>query len=75
MTVINSPLPNIPAISASTCPGASIALCKRRFADDPTKSSFLYDGSCFADRAGVFNSDLAMPLDFIYHLVEDPDLR
>jgi hypothetical protein len=51
---------------------AAIALCKRRFADDPTKSFFLYDGSCFVDRAGVFGSDLALSLDVIYHLVEDP---
>ena len=51
---------------------AAIALCKRRFADDPTKSFFLYDGSCFVDRAGLFTSDLAISLDVIYHLVEDP---
>ncbi len=50
----------------------AIALCKRRFANDPTKSFFLYEGSCFVDRAGLFTSDLAMSLDVIYHLVEDP---
>ncbi len=50
---------------------AAIELCKRRFADDRTKSFFLYDGACFEDRAGLFRSDLAISLDVIYHLVED----
>jgi SAM-dependent methyltransferase len=49
----------------------AIRLCQRRFADDPTKSFFLYDGSCFADRTGVFTADLALSLDVIYHLTED----
>jgi SAM-dependent methyltransferase len=49
----------------------AIALCQRRFADDPAKSFFLYDGSCFTDRAGVFSADLALSLDVIYHLTED----
>lgn len=48
-----------------------IELCKRLFADDPTKSFFLYDGACFVDRAGLFNADLAISLDVIYHLTED----
>jgi hypothetical protein len=50
---------------------SAIALCKRRFADDPTKSFFLYDGACFIDRAGLFTADLALSLDVIYHLIED----
>jgi SAM-dependent methyltransferase len=49
----------------------AIKLCKHRFADDPTKSFFLYDGACFADRAGLFTADLAISLDVIYHLTED----
>ena len=48
----------------------AIGLCKRRFADDPTKSFFLYDGECFVDRAHLFDADLAISLDVIYHLVE-----
>ena len=32
----------------------AIGLCQRRFAKDPAKSRFLYDGPCFADRAGLF---------------------
>jgi len=49
-----------------------IALCQRRFADDLTKSFFLYDGACFTDHACLFTADLAVSLDVIYHLTEDP---
>ena len=42
-----------------------------RFANDPAKSFFLYDGACFADRGGVFGADLAISLDVIYQLIED----
>jgi hypothetical protein len=49
----------------------AIRRCQRRFADDPAKSFFWYDGSCFTDRAGVFKADLALSLDVVYHLVED----
>src|SRR5260370_40522100 len=50
---------------------AAIGLCRQRFATDPSKSFFLYDGTCFADRGGVFAADLAISLDVIYHLIED----
>jgi hypothetical protein len=49
----------------------AIGLCQRRFRGDPAKSFFLYDGSCFTDRAGVFTADLALSLDVVYHLTED----
>ncbi|HUN36322.1 MAG TPA: class I SAM-dependent methyltransferase [Trebonia sp.] len=49
----------------------AIGLCQRRFAADPTKSFFLYDGACFTDRAGLFTADLALSLDVVYHLTED----
>lgn len=49
----------------------AIGLCQRRFTDDPAKSFFLYDGSCFTDRTGIFTADLALSLDVIYHLTED----
>jgi hypothetical protein len=50
---------------------AAIGLCKNRFADDPTKSFFRYDGTCFVDYAGLFAADLALSLDVVFHLVED----
>ena len=51
---------------------AAVRICRDKFAADPTKSFFLYDGACFVDRAGLFAADLALSLDVIYHLVEDP---
>ena len=50
---------------------SAIGLCQRRFAGDPAKSFFLYDGACFTDRVGLFTADLAISLDVIYHLIED----
>jgi SAM-dependent methyltransferase len=50
----------------------AIGLCQRRFSRDPAKSFFLYDGACFTDQAGVFTADLAISLDVVYHLTEDP---
>jgi SAM-dependent methyltransferase len=50
---------------------SAVERCARRFADDPAKSFFLYDGACFTDRAGLFTADLAISLDVIYHLTED----
>ncbi|HEX3957204.1 MAG TPA: class I SAM-dependent methyltransferase [Trebonia sp.] len=50
---------------------SAISLCQRRFADDPDKSFFLYDGAHFTDRAGIFSAELALSLDVLYHLTED----
>jgi SAM-dependent methyltransferase len=50
---------------------SAIGLCRSRFADDPAKSFFLYDSSCFVDHIGLFKADLALSLDVIYHLIED----
>jgi SAM-dependent methyltransferase len=50
----------------------AIEICKRRFIDDPAKSFFLYDGSCFVDRGEVLAADLTLSLDVIYHLTETP---
>ena len=45
---------------------AAIGLCKPLFAQDPTKSFFLYDGACFVDHAGLFTADLALSLDVVF---------
>jgi SAM-dependent methyltransferase len=50
---------------------AAIRMCKRRFADDPTKSFFLYEGDAFVDRMGLFAADVSISLDVVYHLIED----
>jgi cyclopropane fatty-acyl-phospholipid synthase-like methyltransferase len=49
----------------------AIRWCQQRFAADLAKSFFLYDGTCFTDRTGVFTADVAISLDVIYHLTED----
>ena len=64
-------LANYPRYIGLDISRSAIALCQRRFADDPTKSFFLYDGACFSDHAGLFTADLAISLDVIYHLTED----
>jgi SAM-dependent methyltransferase len=50
---------------------AAVERCKGAFANDITKSFFLYDGECFVDHARIFTADAAVSLDVIYHLVED----
>jgi SAM-dependent methyltransferase len=64
-------LADYPAYVGLDVSRSAIALCQRRFAGDPAKSFFLYDGACFTDRAGLFTADLALSLDVIYHLTED----
>lgn len=51
----------------------AIKLCKKRFTlgNDKSKSFFLYDPDCFLDNHRIFNADLGLSLDVIYHLVED----
>jgi cyclopropane fatty-acyl-phospholipid synthase-like methyltransferase len=50
---------------------SAIQRCERHFADDRTKSFFLYDPQAFVDRGQVFTADAALSLDVIFHLVED----
>jgi SAM-dependent methyltransferase len=50
----------------------AIGLCQRRFASDPRKSFFVYNGHRFTDDSGnILRADLALSLDVIFHLVED----
>lgn len=49
----------------------AISLCRERFGQDRSKSFFLYSPSCFVDHHNVFQADLGLSLDVIYHLVED----
>jgi SAM-dependent methyltransferase len=50
---------------------SGIKKCVERFGDDKRKSFFLYDSGCFSDNLHLFNSDLSLSLDVIYHLIED----
>lgn len=49
----------------------AIKVCKARYSSDNSKSFFLYDGDCFADKNGIFTADLGLSLDVVYHLIED----
>jgi SAM-dependent methyltransferase len=65
-------LANYPSYVGLDVSRRAIAMCKQRFADDPAKSFFLYDGSYFVDRGEIFTADLVLSLDVIYHLIETP---
>jgi len=45
--------------------------CITTFSQDPTKSFFLYEPNCFMDNAKVFQADLALSIDVIFHLIEE----
>jgi len=49
----------------------AIKLSKAKFAHDKSKSFFLYDSLCFVDNNNIFQADLTLSLDVIYHLIED----
>ena len=53
----------------------ALSICMEKFSDDVTKSFFLYDSRCFIDNARLFQADLALSLDVIYHLIEDDVFR
>lgn len=49
----------------------AIQMCKNKFENDNSKSFFLYDSESFVDNHGIFQSELGISLDVIYHLTED----
>lgn len=49
----------------------AVALCIERFESDVTKSFFLLSPPHFKDNASIFNADLAISLDVIFHLTEE----
>lgn len=65
-------LADYPAYVGLDVAPSAIDRCAARFADDPTKSFFLYDQDRFVDRHGLFRAELALSLDVVFHLVEDP---
>jgi hypothetical protein len=48
-----------------------IRKCMAMFDEDKTKSFFVYDTRAFRDRQKIFQVELSMSLDVLYHLVED----
>jgi hypothetical protein len=49
----------------------SIGMCIQQYADDTSKSFYVYDPEYFLDNHHLFVGDLTLSLDVIYHLVED----
>jgi len=49
----------------------AVTSCINRYANDPTKSFFLYHPGCFVDRGGVLQADVAVSLDVVYHVTDD----
>ncbi len=62
---------NYPSYIGLDVSPVAVQMCIGKFAGDSSKSFFLYDGACFADRSGIFAADLALSLDVVYHLIED----
>jgi len=62
---------NLPHYIGFDISKTSIVYCAKKFRDDNDKSFFLYDPVCFVDNQNIFNVDMTMSLDVIFHLVED----
>lgn len=65
----------VPAYVGLDVSRSVVQRCIARFADDDTKSFFLFDAQCFRDPSRLFHADLAMSLDVIYHVVDDGEFR
>jgi SAM-dependent methyltransferase len=50
---------------------SAISMCLKKFENDPSKSFFLYDTLHFLDNSHIFQADLVLSMDVIYHLIED----
>jgi methyltransferase family protein len=61
---------NTPRYTGLDVSSGAIQLCRQKFANDDSKSFFLYDSKCFIDKQGLFRMDVAMSLDVLFHLVE-----
>jgi hypothetical protein len=49
----------------------AIQMCKNKFENDKSKSFFIYDSKLFIDNHEIFQAELGLSLDVIYHLTED----
>jgi len=48
-----------------------IEQCKHQFANDQSKSFYVYHSKAFVDHAQLFRAELSLSLDVIFHLIED----
>lgn len=49
----------------------AIRICMNKFKNDLTKSFYVYNSLSFCDNQKIFNAELSISLDVIYHLIED----
>jgi hypothetical protein len=49
---------------------SAVKLCYNRFKADKSKSFYVYNSLAFVDNARLFQADVTMSLDVLYHLVE-----
>lgn len=63
-------LANYPSYLGLDVSKTAVKLCIEQFRDDKTKSFFLYNPDAFLDRTRLFQADLALSSDVIYHLIE-----
>ncbi|MBD3408748.1 MAG: hypothetical protein GF419_00950 [Ignavibacteriales bacterium] len=61
-------IPNYTGLDVSE---RSVQLCKGKFESDEGKSFYRYNTQYLRDNAPLFQADLTLSLDVIYHLVED----
>lgn len=64
-------LANYPKYIGLDVSPTAIKLCKDKFVYDRSKSFFLYNPQYFAGDHNIFQADLSLSLDVIYHLIED----
>lgn len=50
---------------------SALERCREKFAEDVTKSFYLYDPAAFVDNHQLFRAELGLSLDVLFHLVED----
>jgi hypothetical protein len=49
----------------------AVTRCISRYANDSTKSFFLYRPGCFVDRDALLQADVAVSLDVVYHITDE----
>lgn len=50
---------------------SAIKMCIQKFKNDTTKSFYVYNSLAFSDNHQLFNAEITLSLDVIYHLIED----
>ncbi|WP_216637168.1 class I SAM-dependent methyltransferase [Pontibacter akesuensis] len=49
----------------------AVGICIDKFKADKTKSFYLYNSLAFVDNHKIFNADVSLSIDVLYHLIED----